>query len=491
VTPAASRPRPRARGPRGATAVATIIGVVLLAVPAADAPSLPDLTLAADGGLIVVRGHSPLPGEVVDVTAELEGGLGSASVEADPTGRFGVSFRPPRGYRGPVEVRAVVDGWRTSSEVVRIPSRSGTRAAATAAPPGVPVPTSGAPASTADVDSGLPRFQVPAGIRADCSRDVTSALNTWLESVPDGSQIDFPGNGCFRVDGSLILEERNRLVVSGGGAVFRAGSRVPTPETNRAQWFLIGGTDLTLRDMTLIGVNQDGGYDPGQEYDHNVFIRGSRDVVVRNVHGRRAHGDFIAIAQGIDQRRIPADIRISRVTADTVGRMGISCVACDGVSVTDSVFHDVALHAFDIEVEGDGRPARGITYSRNTVGRHGWAFVSVGTPFQTVGNDVSDIVISENRMTQPGGAEPDCLPAISFRYSKTPVRDVRILGNDLVSHGDAVLLRGVSTAVVRANRALLLQPTCGHPVGLRTEEVDGLDAGANRWERYAHDRLDG
>jgi hypothetical protein len=343
------------------------------------------------------------------------------------------------------------------------------------------VPTTGAPATVPPATtSGLPRHEVPADIAADCSTDVAAKLNAWLRSVPDSSEVVFASGGCYRVDDSLALENRRGLVIEGNGATFRAETKVKTPDTNRAQWRLDYGTGIVLRNMTLVGMNPRPRFDENNEFDHNLFIRGSWDVTVENVHGRKAYGDFIAIAHGIDGTSIPGEITIRNSSAETVGRMAISCVACDGVTVENSVFNDIGYHVFDLEVEGDNWPNRGIRYSGNTVEQHGHAFFSVGTPFQTHNNDVSDIRITGNLVTQPGANEGDCVPAISFLYNKVPVHDVVIEGNTLVTRTDAIVVSKASDVLVRSNTARLVRPTCGHPVGIRTPSTQDAVVEGNR-----------
>ncbi|MGY1716254.1 hypothetical protein ACI78R_17450 [Geodermatophilus sp. SYSU D01106] len=327
---------------------------------------------------------------------------------------------------------------------------------------------------------------IPLDIPGDCSTDVTDEVNAWITSVPDDSTILFEESACYRVDGTLELKGRHGLVVEGNSATFKAFDEAPE-YTNRAQWYLEYGSDITLRDMSLVGVNPVAEFDDTHEWDHNLFIRGTDGVTVEHVHGRGAHGDFIAVAQGPDDTSIPSDIVIRHVSADTVGRMGISCVACDGMSVEDSVFNNIAYHALDLEIQGDGWPGRDVRYTGNTVGSHGWAFFSVGTPYTTRDNDVSGLVIADNTVTMPGSDTDNCLPAISFRSAEYRTTGVSITDNTLVSHTEAILVRLASDAVIRGNTATLVEPTCGDPVGIRTIAVDPADIGDNQMLGYRTD----
>jgi hypothetical protein len=347
------------------------------------------------------------------------------------------------------------------------------------------VPMTGAPRAVtgSPATPGLPVYRVPTEVPSDCSVDVTETMTAWLRSVPDGSQVELAQGGCYQVDGSLRLDDRHDLVIEGNGATLRAQALAPAG-TNRAQWYVEYGSAITLRDMTLVGVNPEARFDVDHEWDHNVFVRGTHTVMIENVHGRNTYGDFIAIAQGADGVTIPSDITIRYVSAETIGRMGISCVACDGVSVSDSVFNDIAYHAFDLEIQGDDWPGRDITYTGNTIGRHGWAFFSVGTPFQTLRNDLSNVRIAGNSMTMPGSDTENCAPAISFRSSKTRADTVTITDNTLLSHGDAIMVRTASDVVIRGNSARLVGRGCDDPVGIRAVDVSDLDLRDNTVSGY-------
>lgn len=438
----------------------------------------PTLTVSWEDGVVLARGHDFDPSVPVDVSAVHDGGSGSALMTPDGDGEFAVRFRLPEGVGGDIRVTAVTGEGRFEETVASGP-------AATPGDGPLVVQMTGMPAELLPpVDSGRPRVDVPADVADDCSTDVSAALNTWLEGVPDGSEVWFGERACYRVDDSLTLENRTDLVIEGNGSTFRAMTLVPTPETNRAQWRTDYGSGIVLRNMVLVGMNDAPEFDEDNEFDHNLFIRGTRDVTVENVHGRGAYGDYIAIAHGVDETTIPGDIVIRDSSAETVGRMGISCVACDGVTVEDSVFNDIGYHVFDLEVEKDGFPTRGIRYTGNVVGRHGHAFFSVGTPFQTYDNDVSDVLISDNLVTQPGANEGDCVAPISFAYTKVPVRDVVIERNRLVSRTDAIVVRLTTGLEIRDNVGTLVEPTCGDPVGIRTDTSEDVQVTGNRLVGY-------
>ena len=106
----------------------------------------------------------------------------------------------------------------------------------------------------APADALAPRAteSVPSTIPSDCSTDVTKALTKWIESVSDGSTLEFAKNGCYRLDGSLMVTDRSGLTFDGNGATLKA---VTEGNRDRVHVFFIGDKNLTVRDLTVRGVN--------------------------------------------------------------------------------------------------------------------------------------------------------------------------------------------------------------------------------------------
>src|SRR5205823_12558932 len=67
-----------------------------------------------------------------------------------------------------------------------------------------------------------PTLTAPSSIAANCSTDVSAALQSWIDSVPDNATIAFPQNGCYRIESTLRLKDRHDLLLDGHGATLRA-----------------------------------------------------------------------------------------------------------------------------------------------------------------------------------------------------------------------------------------------------------------------------
>ena len=80
------------------------------------------------------------------------------------------------------------DGWSDGAEW-----RAGTNALKASSHPAPPTAAPPAPVGGANT--------VPATIDATCASSVSSALNAWIASRPDGSTLTFPSGSCYKLGG--------------------------------------------------------------------------------------------------------------------------------------------------------------------------------------------------------------------------------------------------------------------------------------------------
>jgi len=316
-------------------------------------------------------------------------------------------------------------------------------------------------------------FGVPSTFDNTCTRDVTQPLATWLRALPDGTSttnrtvVLFPP-GCYRIDGTLELFNRHHIALSAAGAVgttqLRAMRDAPRG-TARAQLQLNQGNDIRVTGLTMRGSNPDGGgYSGAFEHDHNVAIMGATHVRLYNLNLLNAHGDGVQVspggnwnAQGVGAA-IPGDIRIRGSVIRSTGRHGVTCTACDGLSVESSSFDLIGYHVFDQEAEAATWPTRHIRLVGNRIGSVYLGFYAGVSGYSF---DVSDIVIAQNVMT---GARRTCFPAIAIGSPLISPKGVSITGNDLLSLTGAFFLTNASNAQITSNRASG-QGSCNGPGG--------------------------
>ena len=95
-------------------------------------------------------------------------------------------------------------------------------------------------------------YVVPKKIPDDCSVAVEGKIMSWLATVPNGSTVQFGAGRCYGQDGTITLAGRSGLVIDGGGSEFRA---LTPGGSHRANWRLVTGSNLTLRNMAVRGSN--------------------------------------------------------------------------------------------------------------------------------------------------------------------------------------------------------------------------------------------
>jgi hypothetical protein len=210
----------------------------------------------------------------------------------------------------------------------------------------------------------------PTNIPSDCTRDVTTALVSWIKSVPDGSTLSFAPGGCYRVDGSLIVTKRSHLTFDGNGATIRAGS-----DGNRERvhvWFL-DGTAITVRDLTIHGANPHAGataaaYVPTREFQHGFAFRGVDGGWLDHVQVQDVYGDFVYIGADDDTGEWSQNIRITNSTFNGSGRQGISVTAGDHVTIQHNTIRNVARSMFDLEPNSPEQGAQHVVIEHNVTG---------------------------------------------------------------------------------------------------------------------------
>ena len=149
----------------------------------------------------------------------------------------------------------------------------------------------------------------PPAIPADCSRDVTADLTAWFASVPDNSVLSFAPNGCYRVDGTLVVAHRSGLTFEGNNATFKQvtdGSELINSKKVRTRnvWTFATSSNLVVHNLTTVGANPfagrgDRAYSPRFEAQHAYLVQGVDGMVMNNVDAYDVFGDFVALGGNV------------------------------------------------------------------------------------------------------------------------------------------------------------------------------------------------
>jgi len=332
-----------------------------------------------------------------------------------------------------------------------------------------PVPSpSASPADSADppqiaTDAVV---DVPTTIDPSGKTDVTADLQAVIDHASPGSEIRLQPDARYRVDGTLLIDARERLVIDGQGATLAVHDRGDDPE--RAMWRIRSSQGVALRHLTLIGGHPEPGtYVKGFEWQHGVSIEGGRDVEIDDVTIHDVMGDCVYISN--DDQAWADGVWVSGLTCRDNGRQGVAVVGGRDVRVEGSTFSGIALSVFDLEPEAGGTVAQGVanaTFIDNIVdGLYG------GKLFNAVGMGSIDRVLVQGTVVRdsPWGISAQVAPMEgSPRYRDIVFRDNRADGafvglpHVVLSFGDVddLVISGNSQRIVAAVAAIRLVRIC-------------------------------
>jgi Right handed beta helix region len=247
-------------------------------------------------------------------------------------------------------------------------------------------------------------YSVPRTIASDCSSDVTSPLSKWIASVPDNSTLMLGRAACYRVDGSLTIANRRRLLVDGNGATLKAttrGSRI------RVHVAIDNSENIIVRNLIVKGANpragaQSSAYNPQFEAQHGFNLGGVRHVLLDNVQASDVYGDFVYVSssgQGKTKGQPSEHVAVVRSRFSRSGRQGIAITNARDVTIRGNVINDVARSMFDLEPNTERNTVRDIRIEQNTTGKS----VNFWIASKGAGNQIGDILVRDNTMRSPTG----------------------------------------------------------------------------------------
>ncbi|MGH9016712.1 MAG: hypothetical protein ACRDY1_03095, partial [Acidimicrobiales bacterium] len=205
---------------------------------------------------------------------------------------------------------------------------------------------------------------------ADCSVDAGKPMQEWLQQLPPDTDVDLEG-GCYQIDHGIDLRFVSGLTVEDG--TFQDLNATPgvnkghgTPRGHPVLDFL-GGSDVTVSDLTIIGVNH-GGYHPKLAFEAAIELQGTIGATLSGLTVARTFGDGIDLEPlrgGSDHKsggivNPSENITIDNVVIRGAGRQGITLASVNGVAISDVTMANVAMDAFDFEADQDGEGAKNV-----------------------------------------------------------------------------------------------------------------------------------
>jgi Right handed beta helix region len=246
-------------------------------------------------------------------------------------------------------------------------------------------------------------IRIPHRIESDGSKDVTKELGRFIHNVPDGSMIVFRQHGLYRIEGTVVIRHRNNLVFAGNGARLKATTWKGTSRT-RAQLRFVGGSNLVVRDLTVVGANPYAGtseraYNGLYEAQHAFDILGVQGMLLEHVRAFDTWGDFVYIGPEyvgteVDGSFVPSrNVTVRDSTFSRNGRMGIAIISGEDVLIENNHLTRMRRSVFDIEPTADSWQVHRVSIVGNRTGAHRLAWIANAG---AGGDNVSDIYVAHN-----------------------------------------------------------------------------------------------
>lgn len=304
--------------------------------------------------------------------------------------------------------------------------------------------------------------QAPAGVA-----DETTDLQAWIDSVPDGGEqgdtrliewhlLVFPAGRCIRVDGHLLIRDRRYLIFVGEGVTLdqhlkpASGRRHPSREltwNGSGGWHVIRGSFLQWRSFKIVGNHQHSAMQtvwaggdkvrqtkvttyglcheqvpkhPSCEWQAAWLIMGSQHVTLEGNESRDTHGDGVEIFWDPPRTVNARDILVNNHKIFRAGRQGISTMAVEDLTISNTYIEGAAQNAIDLEPEDSRFPIRRVTITKNKFGE------SYATTLVANGScvEVSDISYTHNEQLEPnitGHAAIEMIAPVSCSLQRGPV----------------------------------------------------------------------
>lgn len=273
---------------------------------------------------------------------------------------------------------------------------------------------------------------VPVGpeIDATCTTDVTTQLRNFVASQPNGSVIDFPVNGCYRVEGTLEWTKSN-ITLNGNGSVIRA---TEVRDGHRAHVRLLGGSGWTINNLDVVGVNPSSGvFTSTYQWQHGFSFLGTQGATLVGSETRDTYGDGYYVGRHPSSGANATNIDIINGRSERPGRVGVAVVAGNDIYIQGGYFAMAGLNIFDME-PNQGNTIDGVDFNGVTVGpwpTRQWQLAITGPPGSQCPKKaiVRNITLRNSRFVgSPMTVRSDL---IECKRNKTPLRvtNVNVLNN--------------------------------------------------------------
>ena len=220
----------------------------------------------------------------------------------------------------------------------------------------------------------LPGTAPPASLADNCSEDVSAGMRWWLSSLAPGTVVHAPAGACYLVnEGLRLVGLRDISIIGGQWEDHTKPVSGASPNDMGAVFWFVGGSGITVENVTISGVNP-GGYDPSGAFAGALRSDGVVGFTASNITVQNVYGDGVTLdplrGSTDDSSTIvrPSEnVVLHNVSVDGAGRQGIALTSVSGASMSDIEFSHIGLDVFDVEADQGNEGAQNVTVDGCTV----------------------------------------------------------------------------------------------------------------------------
>ena len=261
----------------------------------------------------------------------------------------------------------------------------------TPAPTPKPTPKPTAPPSNA--------VNVPSSIDATGSKDVSSALQSFINDAANGSTIVFKAGGTYRLGKTVRISGKRNITLEGNGARLNLTG---TSGSDSKGLQVQSSSGTTIRNLTMVGNNSEAGTSDAccsLESQHAIAVSGATDTLIEKVDIRRVWGDCVYINATSPGAAWSDGVTFRDSTCRLTGRHGVGLIRGSNIRVVNNVFDEIGFMVIDIEPGASDAGARDVVIRGNDIGSYGlgdqynaWLLAACGKP----GAVIRDVTLTDN-----------------------------------------------------------------------------------------------
>jgi hypothetical protein len=222
-------------------------------------------------------------------------------------------------------------------------------------------------------------------------------------------------------------------------------------------FWLVGGSDIALHDLTISGVNT-GAYSPAGAFAEGIRSDGVIGLSVSNVTINGMYGDGVELTAlradgdiGSTILRPTENASLANISITGAGRQGVTLGDVSGVTISAIALRHIGINAFDVEADQWNEGALNVTINGCTVGRLGGLLFANGGV--GAGSWTSNVSVENCVMTSPAAGDA-VLVQVSSPALDTP-RGPFLFVNDVLECGSCIYV-----ACVQDTRGRIALKSC-------------------------------